>query len=95
MRIYYVYILASLSRILYTGVTSNLEQRVWQHKHRINKGFTSRYRVNRLVYYEEYDYVYNAIAREMAIKGWRRDRKVALIESMNASWDDLSAGWYA
>ena len=93
MRIYYVYILASHTRTLYVGVTSNLQHRVWQHKNKQEDGFTSRYNVNRLVYYEDFTYIYDAIAREKAIKKWRREKKIWLIESINTDWEDLSDGW--
>ena len=94
MRIYYVYLLSSLSRRLYTGVTNDLISRVWQHKNNVNNSFTSRYNIHRLVYYEEYEYVHDAIAREKQIKLWKRIKKEALIESANKSWRDLSEGWY-
>lgn len=91
---YYVYILASISRVLYTGVTNNLELRVYQHKKAENKkAFTARYRINRLVYFEEFDNVYNAIDREKQIKKWRREKKVKLIINSNPDWKDLSLEW--
>lgn len=86
---YYVYIMASLSRTIYTGVTSDLGNRGWQHKESVFKGFTSKYRVNRLVYFEEYGEITDAIAREKQMKRWRRERKVALIEKNNPQWLDL------
>jgi len=92
---YYVYILASKKNgTLYTGVTNDIERRVYEHKHKLTPGFTSRYNVNRLMYYDEYNDIRDAIAREKQIKGWLRKKKIALIESMNPNWDDLSAGWY-
>ena len=94
MQTYYVYILASLSKVLYTGVTNSLHRRLWEHKNKVNKGFTARYHVTRLVYYEVFHDIHEAIAREKEIKKWNRTRKIALIESMNATWKDLSAGWY-
>ncbi len=94
MKTYYVYIMASLSRNLYVGVTSNLEQRVYQHKNKIGDGFTSRYNIDRLVYYAETNDVREAIAREKQIKGWLRKKKKALIEEENPRWEDLSAAWY-
>jgi putative endonuclease len=94
VRTFCVYILASASRVLYTGVTSNLESRVLQHRHKLLPGFTSRYNVNRLVYYETFSDVRAAIAREKEVKGWVRKRKIALIESANRDWKDLSEGWY-
>lgn len=89
---YYVYILASKNRTLYVGVTGFLMSRVLQHKAEAG-GFTQKYRVSRLVYCEEFRYVNNAIARETEIKKWRREKKVALIESNNPTWDDLAADW--
>ena len=89
MRTYYVYIMASRSRVLYVGVTNDLARRVNEHRCARNKGFTSRYRVTRLVYFEEFMDIRDAIAREKAIKSWRRSRKVLLIEARNPSWEDL------
>ena len=94
MKRYYVYILASKSRVLYTGITSDLYRRVWEHKNKQVPGFTARYNIHRLVYYEEYSRVSDAIAREKQIKGWLRSKKVALIEAHNPGWVDLSDGWY-
>jgi putative endonuclease len=90
---YYVYIMASLSRVLYIGVTSNLERRVSQHKTHELPGFTSRYEVTRLVYYETLTDVRAAIALEKKLKAWSRAKKIALIESDNTDWKDLSDGW--
>jgi putative endonuclease len=90
---FYVYILASKSRRLYTGMTNWLFRRVMEHKSGEVEGFTKRYKINRLVYYEEFKYVRNCIAREKEIKGWSREKKVALIESINPAWEDLSADW--
>ncbi len=75
------------------GVTNDLESRVWEHKQQKVEGFTKRYRITRLVYYEEYSQVDEALAREKQIKGWLRRKKVALIEEGNPP-EDLSAGWY-
>jgi len=94
MRHFYVYILSSKSRVLYTGMTDNIYRRVWEHQHDINPGFTRNYRVHRLVYYETFKYVNNAINREKSIKGWLRRKKVALIETENPTWEDLSALWF-
>ena len=94
MKEYYVYILTSRSGTLYTGMTSDLQGRVWQHKEKVLPGFTSKYSVGRLVYYESYDRPADAIAREKQIKSWRRARKLALIEDANPEWRDLSEGWY-
>ena len=91
---YYVYIMAGRSRTLYTGVTNNLERRVLQHRDPRATGFSARYKVNRLVYYERFGDVRAAISREKQIKGWGRMKKVGLIESVNRDWKDLSDGWY-
>ncbi len=92
---YYVYIMSNYSRTLYTGVTNNLERRVYEHQQKLVPGFTSRYNITWLVYYEVTGDPRAAIAREKQIKGWRRSKKIALIESMNPAWQDLSRGWYA
>jgi putative endonuclease len=86
--------MASRSRTLYTGVTANLEHRVAQHKRHLIPGFTSRYRIERLVYFETWGDIREAIQRETEIKKWRRSKKVALIESKNPTWADLAEGWY-
>jgi len=92
----WVYILASRGAgTLYIGVTTNLRTRIWQHKIGAFDGFTKRYRVNRLVYFEEFQRVRDAVARERAIKGWTRKRKIALIEVENGEWVDLADGWFA
>jgi putative endonuclease len=91
---YYVYIMASTSRTLYTGVTRNLERRVLQHRRKLLGGFTARYKINRLVYFEVSGEILGAIAREKQIKSWSRKKKIALIESVNRDWKDLSAAWY-
>ncbi len=87
------YIMASQRRVLYLGVTGNLEVRVWQHKFE-PKGFVAKYQTNKLVYFERYASMLSAIDREKELKGWRRERKIALIESVNPKWRDLSTGWY-
>jgi putative endonuclease len=94
MRSYYVYIMTNRSRTLYFGVTNDLEHRVLQHKLKVVPGFTSRYHIDRLVYYEETNDIRTAIAREKQLKGWLRAKKIALIESVNPQWKDLSADWY-
>jgi putative endonuclease len=91
---YYVYLMSSQRHVLYVGVTSKLEQRVFQHKTRAFGGFTSKYRVNSLVYFERYATIHAAIGREKELKAWRREKKIALIESVNPKWTDLSYGWY-
>jgi putative endonuclease len=92
-RTYFVYIMASRSGVLYCGVTNSIRRRNAEHKARGHDGFTARYRCTRLVYYEIYRSVHNAIAREKQIKRWRRDKKVALIEQANPRWLDLSDQW--
>jgi len=91
---YFVYIIANATRILYTGLTSNLHARVWKHKNKLLDGFTSNFHVCRLVYFESFDDVRKAIDREKQIKRWRREKKVKLIERSNPNWHDLSDGWY-
>ena len=91
----WIYMMCSSSRrALYTGVTGDLNQRVFQHKNGLVEGFTKKYKCHRLVYYESFSYIGEAIAREKEIKGWRREKKNALVEAMNPQWRDLSAGWY-
>ena len=90
----YVYILSNRKRtVLYIGVTNNLQRRLYEHKNEIVDGFTKRYHIHRLVYFEEFNYIDQAIAREKILKGWRRDRKDALITSFNPEWNDLSEEW--
>jgi len=91
---YWVYILASRSKNLYTGVTNNLMRRVLEHKEHLVSGFTVRYRITRLVYFESFSNVRDAIRHEKQTKGWRRSKKVALIEAANPTWQDLAAGWF-
>ena len=93
MRQYYVYILASHSRTTYVGVTNDLLRRLHEHR-RGPVGFTAKYRVRRLVYYESTENVASAIAREKQLKGWTRNKKVALIELTNPMWLDLAAPWF-
>jgi putative endonuclease len=90
---YYVYVLASKSRVLYVGSTSNLSRRVYQHLHGLIPGFTSSYRVNRLVWWDSTPNARAAVAREREIKSWRREKKVSLIESLNPGWVDLCTSW--
>lgn len=87
---YYVYIMTNRSRTLYTGVTNDLQRRAYEHKHMLKAGFTRRYLLDRLVYYEVTPDVRSAISREKQIKGWTRTRKLALIASQNPAWRDLS-----
>ena len=91
---YTVYILASRSRNFYIGITSNLHKRVWEHKRHVYDSFTSRYRIDRLVYFENFDDVHKAIDREKQLKGWTRVKKIWLIKQLNPTWLDLSEGWY-
>ena len=93
-RRYSVYILGSMSGTLCIGITSNLVFRIRQHKAHTFRGFTAKYDVDRLLYYETYGEVSTAIAREKQLKGWKRVRKVALIEKSNPQWKDLSRAWY-
>jgi len=86
----HVYILASASGVLYTGVTNHLERRVTEHQSKRTKGFSSAYNTTKLVYFEPFSDIRNAIAREKQWKTWRRNKKVALIERLNTQWRDLS-----
>jgi putative endonuclease len=92
-RDYYVYIMSNAWHTIYTGVTSNLSLRVWQHKNKVEPGFSSKYNCTLLVYYETTDDVWAAIEREKQIKGWLRSKKTALIRSFNPEWRDLSVDW--
>lgn len=91
---YYVYIMTSGTGTTYVGMTNDIERRVREHKQGLQPGFTSKYKINRLVYYEEYDYVYDAIAREKQIKKWGSVKKKALINEANPGWEDLSKDWF-
>ena len=90
MKQYYVYTMTNNSKTLYTGVTNNLERRVYEHKHKRVDGFTKKYNITKLVHYEVTDDIESAITREKQIKGWTRSKKIALIESLNPKWDDLA-----
>lgn len=90
MKTYWVYILASHRRVLYVGMTSNITRRMYEHRHKLIAGFTQRYNVNQLVYYEQTNRVEAAIEREKQIKGWRREKKLELIRSFNPTWRDFS-----
>jgi len=94
MRQYFVYLMTNKSGTLYVGVTNNLERRIFEHKNSLVEGFTKKYKINRLVYYEDTNDVLAAITREKQIKGWRREKKIALIESANPEWKDLSEDWF-
>ena len=91
---YYVYIMSSHSKRLYVGMTNDLYRRVWEHKSELIEGFTKRYNLKMLVYYETADDVRAVIVREKQIKGWLRSRKIELIESFNPEWDDLAENWF-
>jgi putative endonuclease len=92
---YYIYLLSNTSKMIYIGVTNNLERRVFEHKSKQREGFTKKYNLHQLVYYEETDDIGRALEREKQLKGWKRQKKVALIESKNPKWKDLSEGWYS
>ena len=94
MREYHVYIMSNSPRTLYTGMTGDLEQRVLQHKRKLVKGFTSRYNITSLVWFESFTDVQEAIECEKRIKSWRRSKKIELIEQQNPLWEDLAADWY-
>ena len=86
----YVYILTNIgNRVLYTGVTSDLVKRIYEHKNKLVEGFTKKYNVCKLIYFEIFEDMENAIIREKQIKGWKRDKKIKLIEEINAKWEDL------
>lgn len=90
MKKYYIYILASKKNgTLYIGMTNNLIRRIFEHKEKIIEGFTSKYSINKLVYYEEHSYVNDANIREKQMKEWKREWKINLIESLNKNWEDL------
>jgi len=94
-RVYFAYIVASKSRTLYIGMTGDLRMRVYQHKQKLHPdGFAATYNCNRLVRFERFIIRDNAIAREKQLKGWKRAKKVALIEKNNPTWEDLSEEWY-
>ncbi|HYX69680.1 MAG TPA: GIY-YIG nuclease family protein [Terriglobales bacterium] len=90
----YVYIMTNRSKTLYTGVTSSLENRVFEHKNHWDPGFTDKYKIDRLVYFERFEDIRSAIACERQIKGLTRLKKMALIVARNPEWRDLSEGWY-
>ena len=90
MKKYYVYIMTNKSRTLYVGFTSNLARRVYEHKNKLLDGFTRKYNITLLVYFEEFEDAETAIRREKQIKGWLRKKKISLIESINPEWRDLA-----
>lgn len=87
---YYVYILSNKSKTIYTGVTNNLSRRLYEHKNKLIDGFKKKYNLNKLVYYEEFNSINDAIKREKQLKNWHRQLKINLIESENVNWTDLS-----
>jgi putative endonuclease len=91
---YYVYMMTNDSGTLYIGVTNDIVRRVYEHKQKLVAGFTSKYNITQLVYFEQTNDVQTALAREKQIKGWLRKKKITLIESVNPKWMDLSAEWY-
>ena len=91
---YCVYMVASKSRVLYIGMTNNLQRRIFEHKNDLFEGFSRQYRCHRLVYYESFDDVRKAIDREKQLKRWNRAKKIWLIERLNPTWEDLAAEWY-
>ena len=92
---YYVYLITNWNnKVLYIGVTSDLERRIYQHKNKSMRGFTEKYNVNKLVYFELTNCIESAITREKEIKKWRREKKNILIESTNKEWQDLSKQWH-
>ena len=92
---YCVYIVGSNTGTLYIGMTNNIYRRILEHKSGEFEGFASKYHCNRLIYYENFDDVRNAIDREKQLKGWRREKKIVLIESLNTRWQDLAEKWGA
>ncbi len=94
VKLYYTYIMSSPGGTLYTGVTNNLINRVIAHKENSLPGFTKKYNIIRLVYYEKSPSIRSAIAREKEIKGWKRKKKIALIESQNPKWIDMAEDWF-
>jgi len=91
MKAFFVYMMTNRSRVvLYTGITNRPVRHVWEHQNGEIKGFTKKYKVNRLVYYENFDDPRDAISREKEIKGWRRSKKNVLVEKLNPKWADLS-----
>ena len=91
---YWVYVMTNHSGTLYIGMTNNLERRVWEHRHGVVEGFTSKYRITKLVLAEPFTEVRDAIAREKQLKKWSRVKKVALIQSSNPEWRDLAGKWF-
>jgi putative endonuclease len=90
---YYVYIMTNKSGTLYVGLTNNIKKRVYEHKNKLVEGFTKKYNITKLLYFETFCDIYSAIAREKTIKGWLRKKKIDLIKSVNPDWSDLSNDW--
>ena len=91
---YYVYLITNWNnQVMYIGVTNNLERRLYQHKNKLIKGFSEKYNINKLVYFEQTNDIESAITREKEIKKWRREKKNSLVESTNKQWQDLSKQW--
>ena len=91
---YYVYLLSSKKNgTLYIGVTNDLERRMFEHKNKLLSGFTAKYNVNKLMYFEDFQYVNDALKREKQLKNWNRQWKIDLIEKENKEWKDLSVDW--
>ena len=94
MNQYYIYIMTNKSGTLYVGVTNDLKKRVFQHKQKLIEGFTKKYNINRLLYFETFGDIYSAITREKTIKGWLRKKKIDLVKSTNPAFADISEDWY-
>ncbi len=95
MKEYYVYFITNWTGdVLYTGVTNNLERRIYEHKHKLIDGFSKKYELNKLVYYEVFGDIKMAISREKQIKNWSRGKKNERVNAMNPKWKDLSEGWF-
>ena len=94
MNQYYIYIMTNKSGTLYVGMTNDIKKRVYEHKNKLIAGFTKKYNINRLIYFETFSDVYSAITREKTIKGWLRKKKIDLVNSTNPYWNDLSSDWY-
>jgi len=91
---YHVYIITNKSGTLYTGITNDIKKRVYEHKNKLIPGFTEKYNISRLIYFETFGDVYSAISREKTIKGWLRKKKIELIQKTNPDWKDLAEDWY-
>lgn len=94
MKTYHVYIISNSSRMLYVGVTNDLQRRMFEHKGKLVPGFSQKYNLHQLVYWESFGNIKDAITRDRVIKGWLRTRKVVLIREMNPEWKDLAEDWF-